>query len=102
MENNTLRLVNTLGKSNQRKLLRHFGYRNINEAVSNYTNINHQKYSEEQKNYALENMKVEYNNQITYLKNLKKQEQKEAKKRLPIQKAIQANIELLEKLARKN
>ena len=72
MENNNLRFVNTLGKTNQRKLLRHFGYRNINDAVSNYTNINQQKYSEEQKEPAYENMKVEINDQISYLKDFKK------------------------------
>ena len=43
MENNNLRFVNTLEKTNQQKLLRHFGYRNNNAAVRNYTNINQQK-----------------------------------------------------------
>ena len=79
MENNNLRFVNTLGKTNQRKLLRHFGYRNINDAVSNYTNINQQKYSEEQKQHAYENMKVEFNDQISYLKYLKNKNKKKLK-----------------------
>ena len=39
MEIQSLRLINSLGKTNQRKSLKTFAHKNINDAVKHYTDI---------------------------------------------------------------
>ena len=62
------RIINTLGKSNQRTLLDAFNHRNINNAVKHYTGVTKKKYTEQEKQHAYELMRDDYNIRINQLK----------------------------------
>ena len=73
MEN--MQLVNSLGASNKRKLLKAFNHKTINDAVKHYTDIRKRKYTEDEKLHAFKLMQNDYNDVV---KNLR-EEQKEKK-----------------------
>ena len=49
MENQNLRIINSLGAANKKKLLKTFEHKTINDAIKHYTNISKRKYTEEEK-----------------------------------------------------
>ena len=59
MEN--MQLVNSLGASNKRKLLKAFNHKNINDAVKHYTNVKKRKYTDCEKLLAFKLMQDDYN-----------------------------------------
>lgn len=101
MDFQKLRLINTLGKSNQRTLLKAFEHRNINNAVKHYTGVTKKKYTEQEKQHAYELMRDDYNIRINQLKIQVKQEKKEAKKRQPFIEAKNANTEHYQRVNQK-
>jgi len=75
-----LRKINSLGKTNQRTLLRKFNHRNINQAIKHYTGVIKRKYTDIEKNNAYKLMRNEYNQMID-----------EMRRRQPLVNAINAN-----------
>jgi len=70
-----MQLVNSLGASNKRKLLKAFNHKTINDAIKHYTDIKKRKYTEDEMLHAFKLMQNDYNDVV---KNLR-EEQKEKK-----------------------
>ena len=80
MDNQNLKIVNTLGKSNQRTLLKAFEHRNINDAMKHYTGVTKKKYTEQEKQHAYELMRDDYNAIVRNLQQEVKEEKTQIKR----------------------
>ena len=80
MDNGNLKIINTLGKSNQRKLLKAFEHRNINDAIKHYGGANKKKYTEQEKQHAYELMRDDYNDIVQNLQKEAKEQKKQERK----------------------
>ena len=89
----TLRLINSLGSSNKRKLLKTFNHKNINEAIKHYTDVKKRKYTETEKLNAYQLMQDEYNNIVEIFR----QDEPERKKQQKQKDAIDAKLNIIEK-----
>lgn len=65
----TIKKIETLGRTNKSKLLKELGFKNINEAIEAYgfSETKKRKYSENLKNIAYEQMKIDYNEIVDIL-----------------------------------
>lgn len=69
----SFRKIQTIGRTNKSKLLREFGFRNINEAIEYYElDIKRRKYSDANKNKAYLLMKDDYNDIVSINQQSKK------------------------------
>ena len=76
-----LRFINTLGKSNQRKLRDSIGAKTINQVIVAYGGEKKKKYSDKEKKEAYLNLMYEYNLIIEFEKKMKEDEEKKQKKK---------------------
>ena len=79
MENQNLRIINSLGAANKKKLLKTFEHKTINDAIKHYTNINKRKYTEEEKLNTFRLMQDEYNDVVRNLQQQAKENKKQIK-----------------------
>lgn len=79
MENQNLRIINTLGKANKSKLIKTLGHTNINKAIEHYTSVKQKKYSDEEKQRVYEIMKEDYNSIVRIFQEDAKEKKVETK-----------------------
>ena len=63
-----LQIVNSLGASNKRKLLKAFNHNSINDAIKHYTDVKKRKYTEAEKLLAYRLMQEDYNDIVENLR----------------------------------
>ena len=73
-----LQIVNSLGASNKRKLLKVFNHKTINDAIKHYTDVKKRKYTEAEKLLAYRLMQDDYNDIVE----ISRQEAKETRTRI--------------------
>ena len=59
-----LQLVNSLGTSNKRKLLKAFSHKNINDAIKHYTDVKKRQYTDAEKLLTYKLMQDDYNDVV--------------------------------------
>lgn len=89
----SFRRIESLGRTNKSKLLKEFGFRNINEAIEYYDlDVKRRKYSDELKTTAYLLMKNDYNDIISLQQQSNKEDKKLKKKIVDINKKYNNEI----------